>query len=330
MEGYAAKRLLWVDYMKVIGMYLIIAGHFFTIGNKYIYTFSVALFFCISGFLCKKEREHSLFWKKLWYNLVIPMFFICILNLAWKTQSEIRHNTFNVESLCAYFLYLICGFHKALGPMWFVYTLIFLKLIFQFSSTKLHYILLFISPIMTITANHFLYGTFEPSTEMGLYANAIANTTISFPFFIIGNYIKRYKVVLNLYKPTLKSIFIVIICTSIIFVCGRFNDIVFMYLNGFGSNYIMFIMGSISGTILIFIISKYLSCFKSKQIIILSTGSIAILGFHMIILNFTRSILTTPSWKDYIMAVGIMILFIPIIFFLEKFSPFLLGKYRIK
>ena len=84
-----------------------------------------------------------------------------------------------------------------------------------------------------------------------------------------------------------------------------------MYLNGFGSNYIMFIMGSISGTILIFIISKYLSCFKSKQIIILSTGSIAILGFHMIILNFTRSILTTPSWKDYIMAVGIMILFIP-------------------
>lgn len=127
MEGYAAKRLLWVDYMKVIGMYLIIAGHFCTIGNKYIYTFSVALFFCISGFLCKKEREHSLFWKKLWYNLVIPMFFICILNLAWKTQSEIRHNTFNVESLCAYFLYLICGFHKALGPMWFVYTLIFFK-----------------------------------------------------------------------------------------------------------------------------------------------------------------------------------------------------------
>lgn len=63
MEGYAAKRLLWVDYMKVIGMYLIIAGHFCTIGNKYIYTFSVALFFCISGFLCKKKESIVCFGK---------------------------------------------------------------------------------------------------------------------------------------------------------------------------------------------------------------------------------------------------------------------------
>ena len=64
MEQTSSKRLIWIDYMKVIGMYLIVAGHFFSIGNKYIYTFSVALFFCISGFLCKKEEDHRFFLEK--------------------------------------------------------------------------------------------------------------------------------------------------------------------------------------------------------------------------------------------------------------------------
>ena len=46
-------RLNWLDWMKVIGMYLIVYGHFSSYGHKFIYTFSVPLFFMISGFLFK-------------------------------------------------------------------------------------------------------------------------------------------------------------------------------------------------------------------------------------------------------------------------------------
>lgn len=330
MEQTSSKRLVWIDYMKVLGMYLIVAGHFFSIGNKYIYTFSVALFFCISGFLCKKEESHSIFWRKLWYNLIIPMIIICTLSFAWKTQSEIRHHIFDSINLYQFPILLLSGFHKALGPMWFVYTLCILKLIYQYIPSKWLYILAFISPIITIIANICIYNTWEPTTSMGGYANAITNTTIAFPFFILGNYLKTWKKLLNERTLSYRSYFVAFINLLIIYVCGTYNDIVFMYLNGFGSNYLLFFIGSASGTAFIYILSKWLSRFKYKYIYILSTGSIAILGFHMIILNFIRSILVTPSWKDYIMAFVIMLLFIPIIIFIEKYIPILIGKYRIR
>ena len=103
-----------------------------------------------------------------------------------------------------------------------------------------------------------------------------------------------------------------------------------MYLNGFGSNYILFITGGISGTVLIYIASKWLSYYKSKYVTTLSTGSIIILGFHVIIINYARSVLIIPSWKDYIMALIIMVIFIPTIILTEKYAPILIGKYRIR
>lgn len=328
MEQTSSKRLIWIDYMKVIGMYLIVAGHFFSIGNKYIYTFSVALFFCISGFLCKKEEDHRFFWKKLWYNLIIPMILICTISFAWKTQSEIRHNIFNCENLYMFPILLISGFHKVLGPMWFVYTLCILKIVFQFLPSKWLYTFAFFSPFITIATNECIYNTFEPTTSMGEYANAITNTTIAYPFFMLGNYNKKWKKQLNECTLSYRSCFFAIISLSILYGCGTYNDIVFMYLNGFGSNYILFFLGSITGTI--YILSKWLSQLKSKHIYTLSTGSIAILGFHMIPITYIRSIFVISSWKDYIIAMTIMLLFIPIINFIENYIPILIGKYRIR
>lgn len=48
----AKVRFYWVDWMKVIGMFLIIWGHLFPKHSyDFIYSFNVPLFFCISGFL---------------------------------------------------------------------------------------------------------------------------------------------------------------------------------------------------------------------------------------------------------------------------------------
>ena len=38
------EHLYWIDWMKVIGIYFIVLGHLFPIGNEYIYVFSVSLF----------------------------------------------------------------------------------------------------------------------------------------------------------------------------------------------------------------------------------------------------------------------------------------------
>ena len=58
-------RMVWIDWMKAIGMYLIVLGHFFAIGHKFVYVFSVPIFFVISGFLSKREANQKEFWKKI-------------------------------------------------------------------------------------------------------------------------------------------------------------------------------------------------------------------------------------------------------------------------
>ena len=59
------ERFNFIDWMKTIGMYCIILGHFLSIGHKYIYVFSVPLFFVISGFLNKKADVNTFSCKYL-------------------------------------------------------------------------------------------------------------------------------------------------------------------------------------------------------------------------------------------------------------------------
>jgi fucose 4-O-acetylase-like acetyltransferase len=77
------ERIIWIDRMKVIGMYFIIAGHLFPIGYTYIYAFSVPLFFLISGFLYKQEHSNYIFWKKIALNYIVPLFSIRTIMYFW-------------------------------------------------------------------------------------------------------------------------------------------------------------------------------------------------------------------------------------------------------
>ena len=63
MRSIMSQRIVWLDWMKTLAMFLIVAGHCSVPGNIFIYVFSVPCFFILSGFLCKKEKEVTVFWK---------------------------------------------------------------------------------------------------------------------------------------------------------------------------------------------------------------------------------------------------------------------------
>lgn len=46
-------RKNWIDWMKSIGIFLILYGHLFSYGYTYIYTFSVPLFFLFQVIFAK-------------------------------------------------------------------------------------------------------------------------------------------------------------------------------------------------------------------------------------------------------------------------------------
>lgn len=75
--------------MKVIGMWAIIAGHFFPPFNEYLYVFSVPLFFFLSGFLHSRKSSSSEFAKNISSGLIIPTIIIYSINLVWKSIIQI-------------------------------------------------------------------------------------------------------------------------------------------------------------------------------------------------------------------------------------------------
>ena len=93
------KRMNWLDWMKTIGMYLIVYGHYTSYAHEFIYTFSVPLFFVMSGFLFKKEENIRTFFKKNFYNLILPMLLMVILVQIRKNVPSILNGTFEVTKI---------------------------------------------------------------------------------------------------------------------------------------------------------------------------------------------------------------------------------------
>ena len=73
------QRYIWIDWMRIVAIYCIIALHASTTGRELFLSFAVQVFFIISGFLFKRESWDSFNRKTLW-NLVVPMVIIIIVN----------------------------------------------------------------------------------------------------------------------------------------------------------------------------------------------------------------------------------------------------------
>ena len=321
-----SDRYKWIDWMKTIGMYFIVLGHFFTYGYKYVYVFSVAVFFLISGFLSKKETDSKLFWMKLWYNLIVPMFLICIIYFIYNSIDIPIKHVFSLYRIKFYFIYSLLGYQSGLGTLWFVYTLALLKIMYQFSPNKVSNALLLIASL----AGAYVYNnsSFIQNHSILYNPNAIANVLVAYPFFIIGVYLRKFKVIINNYNNLPSQIISLLLCLIIIFICGHYNGEVWMYHVGYGNNILLFLIGGISGSIAIFLISKIVSGYSFNWVLLISKGSIIILGFHVYIIWHLRKYISSPSYIDFILTLLILIVFIPLIYFSEKYCPILLGKYR--
>lgn len=271
------KRLLWIDWMKAIGIYFIVAGHFFGEGYKYIYAFNVPVFFLISGFLCHREASNKVFFRKLFYNMIIPM--ALLSSIVYIYLQIHSHQLFDIDGIVKFIIGLITGFHSSLKCLWFVYTLICLKLILQFAKKRYIFILLlFLLPLLGVTLD--LYRPVINGYNLVAKSNAIINTTLAYPFFIFGYYLRIHKAQINDYRNFPIEILCFTISILTLFVSAYYNSPVWMWINGYGSNFFLFILGGLAGSACILIISKWLGNFAAKSVIIISKGTILILAFH--------------------------------------------------
>lgn len=326
----SSSRLSWIDWMKTIGIGLMTYGHFFSIGDKYIYVFHVPLFFLISGFLCKKETDNRLFWKKLWNNLIIPMVIICSINYPIEAAGRyfFTDNPIFIDSPLIFYGKMIIGISRSLGTLWFVYTLIVLKIILQYTPKSYIHILWFILfLIIAYIINNYnieILG-FHPFD----IAWAVPNAFVAYPFFIIGHFLRKWKTEISNYQASKYTFCCIAISLIVIYMCGHNHKYVYLWTCGYGDNILLFILGGLVGSTFVYLLSKVLEDFNWKWVTDISVGTLIILGFHPHLIAAVRYVFPTPTICDALLALIVLITFIPIIHFIELHFPILIGKYRL-
>ena len=323
--GVRDNKLEWIDWMKAIGIYLVVLGHFYSFGEKFIYVFHVPLFFLISGFLSKREGETCKFWKKLWYNLAVPMLIMTVVNFVYACIAQFWEGIFDWLSLYWFVRNIAFGMVAGFDTLWFVYTLLLLKIIFQYcSSKKMFYDLTGVMLILAYVYNHLDLSRFPFFLNQ---PNAVIDVLTAFPFFALGVYVRDYKNHLNEWNQIVGIILAAVAGFLSVFACSRFNGSVELYNCCYGGNMFLFLCGGVFGSMMVFAISKLLGQ-PLHLVAVISRGTIIILGLHKLLINLVWQFFPASYW-DAVFAAIIVVLFVPIIILTERYFPLMAGLYRI-
>lgn len=317
------QRYVWIDWMKVIGITLVVFGHFHSPIAKYVYVFHVPLFFLISGILSKVESDNNVFWKKIFFNLIIPVLIICNLKFLVSSMLNFRGIGMLINDIATLNFKLLLGdVDSVLGTCWFVYSLIIMKIIYQYASK----ISLYLSVIFLLLA--FLIHNYGLSQD---YDNSWYNVLLTYIFFSVGGYLHKYIKVLNEKNFKFSDIAIISACFILLVLLGYYNGDIDISSFCYGHNILAFVIGGFIGSLFIYEISKVLNKIDTSWLRTISVGTIVILGFHgMVVTSLSNRNLGGQNLSAVLLSLLIVVCFIPIIVISKKYFPYLIGVDKAK
>jgi hypothetical protein len=315
-------RLLWLDWMKVWATLAVIWGHFFAKGDVYVFVFNLQVFCVISGFLYKKAPNWKACIQKCFWQLLVPtviMSTLMHLEAYFRCMALGQHYEI---SWPWFFEWLLLGHRWCMGPCWYFYSLIVIRIIMQMlPEKKWLYFILFVA--LSSGAIYLHVIGFKAS-------NSNINVLLCMPFFLVGVFIKPYKSILTNIHNYVLELVLFLVSVMGVYLCGNYNGYVWMYLNGFGNNYALYIIGGMAGTGMLYILSMWLSRLPYHTMVqTLSKGSLLVIGLHIIIVRRLTELPDRIWGEDWAYAILILLAFVPIIRIAEKYFPVILGQYRI-
>lgn len=294
-------------------------GAFFSAGHVYLYVFSVQTFCLISGFLYKKNSSLIICLRKCFWQLFVPTVIMSlIIHLADFFLCRARGVPYIIDWLW-FFKWLLLGNRWCMGPCWYFYSLIVMRLIMQVLPDK-NWVLCLLFCILS--------GGAILLHENGIVvSNANVNVLVCMPFFLIGFFLKSLKCVLkNLHNYYIEA-GLLMLAIALVYICGNYNGYVWMYLCGYGKNYVFYLIGGIAGTMVLYVLSLWLSRLNHYGMAqTISKGSILIIGLHIIIVRRLTELSDRMWCEDLLFSVLILCAFIPVVRLAELYCPILLGK----
>lgn len=317
------KRIEYLDTAKGILILLVIFGHLYKINiinfedvsvkvpiyyniREWIYTFHVPAFFIITGLLLNNDKliDSSFieFLKKKIKSLLIPY---VILEIIAAIVQMFLHGSeyFNIKDA----LYALIILRNPTIVNWFVLALFFSELLFWccLKTKRKWYLVLFImySILGTVLLN-----------DIGYYVDFVCRILVGTSFIIIGNWMKKKYIEIN--KVTV--IFVSVVCSLL---CSYYSHNIDLYYCNIG-NPIIYIIGSVSGSVLVLSISKMINISLLKYI---GKNSLIILGTHQLIINAIAK-LNTISLSYCSIIIAFIVIVIIEIFLIKIIDKLKLSK----
>jgi acyltransferase len=339
-----SHRLNYIDYMKGIGILMVILGHMSELPNSiriYIYSCHMPLFFFISGYLfnSNKNREFIPFLRKKTFSLLLPYVYLQLLLLLFYSAADIfsesSHNF--IEHLSTILYGNVLYQTNYINTPWFLICLFTVDLIFQRITilTKNNLKFIFLIALISSLIGYSLSLLDLVRLPYTLDVTFTAITFYSFGYiFKYTNIIHKLKVRITMFTLLIINIIFLILnnlwATNSLLVDGRVDMIYLKY-----GNYFFFYIAALAGIIFIYYFANQLS----KKISILNylgQNSLVIMVFHIPVyivlgktfelLHFTRNNIVILVLK-FILILIITSLIITII---NKFFPFVVGKNKVK
>lgn len=322
------KRIDYFDTSKAYLIFLVVLGHilivlnpqydklYFSVIQEFIYSFHMSAFFIIHGVLMNNEKWKSAsvkdFIVKRIYSLIVPYLFFEIIGIVWKAffaKQDLIKGIYNMVTVR-------CN----TGADWF--------LVAMFIGSLLHLIYIKhpnrVFGIVSTVAS-FIVPMFISGNQIMI---VLGRGMLAYGFIMIGNFGK------NLFQSEkTKSIMWMsasLLLTGAVAVFSlKFggND----YYTCTVNNPITLVIGGISGTLLIIGISRILHC---KMITNIGNHTLTIMGTHQLVIYAMPVLIPIMAGSSIVygieLLVGIILFEMPVVYLIDKYLPFLVGRRIIK
>lgn len=324
------KRIEWVDTARGIGILFVMFGHCYlnTIFTFWFYSFHIALFFFLSGYIFSINTKYIDFFTKKIKTLLVPYVFLALVTIFCNAILALTHSN-SYDILIILKLYIVqCRY----TPLWFIPCL--------FIAEQLMYLMCYIKQkmrseqffIIVSAICMFVFFLYKCFITIDLPWNADLSM-LACSFICIGKYFQEKNVInkIKVNSCILSFMFIVIIILSAInnYYFGKVD----WYSNHF-ANPIIFVLTAILGifTIIYFSLNVNIPILK-----FLGRNSLIFFGLHRIVIDLTFVLYTKLGFiiesGNYIsilfalfsVIISIIVLY-PFNFIVVKYFPWCLGR----
>lgn len=328
------NRIIWIDLCKCIAIFYMIWGHTGIMPDTllaYVSSFHMPIFFFLSGYIfsLKKDKHFSEFIVKKFKTLIIPYLFFgliaclyCLVFISKQSALETLKALFTVSSINF-------GQSQALWflPCIFITELMFYLIVLKVKNNKSILCVLFVLSLLGYSYSKF-------TNVRLLYSSDIALTAIV--FYGLGYIVKNSRKI-NVYLTRASEKLYLILFMFIL-------DCILSWINGITdmrnlvyNNYFLYYFSAISGIlsyILLFIhlctLRGFIKSKVIKSMLYFGRNTLILLVLNEIVISFYRNKIF--EFSSSVIGKGLditflaVLTFIPIIYIINKYLYFILGK----